>query len=182
MSLLSQWTCRVWPCSSVGRAVWYTLSMENIEYQDKLYKERLSFAIDYLGSVCVRCNGVVDLEFDHIDPKLKNATVTTILKGNKSKLIKELNLCQLLCNSCHKKKTSKSRIPWQHGTIHGYQNKQCRCNECKEAQRVYKAACTGNKPKEPRRCGSYAMYKSGCRCDDCKRANKDYMRALRNKG
>lgn len=160
--------------------------MNNTQYQKELYLKRLSFALDYLGGKCVKCDSKDSLEFDHIDPSKKNCEVTVILKGNLERLIRELDLCQLLCTSCHKNKTKKSREPWQHGTIHGYQNKKCRCPDCKQIQREYKAKYLGKELKKTRECGTYAMYKSGCRCDECRIANREYMREymrkLKNKG
>lgn len=78
--------------------------------QRKRYAERKRLAIDILGGECVRCGLTEQLQFDHIDPKLKSFTITTRLTGAAWYVImEELALCQLLCYPCHKIKTREDR-------------------------------------------------------------------------
>jgi len=48
---------------------------------------------------------------------------------------KELSNCQVLCKSCHLKKTIAERPKPQHGTVNMYNEHRCRCELCKEAKR-----------------------------------------------
>lgn len=56
------------------------------------------------------CGCTEKLEFDHIDPLTKTASISRLLaNGNQFDLEKELKKCQLLCNPCHVGKTTKRK-------------------------------------------------------------------------
>lgn len=66
---------------------------------------------EYLGGKCESCGTTENLEFDHIDPNSKKFSVTERLPETPpgypyTELVwEEVDKCQLLCTSCHKKKT-----------------------------------------------------------------------------
>lgn len=75
-------------------------------YNSKRYKERRDKYINQLGGKCVNCETSDNLEFDHINPSDKSFDIGEYLKGDEDKLKTEILKCQLLCKTCHKKKTS----------------------------------------------------------------------------
>ena len=72
-----------------------------------------------------------------------------------------------------------------HGTLSGYTNQGCRCEECREARRIYgqEYYYRVTRPRRPptnrtARHGSRSMYTNqGCRCTDCRKANAIYCLA-----
>lgn len=98
--------------------------------------ERKAKAIDLLGGECVNCGTIERLSFDHInnDRQDKAHTITALLRGAWSHVVSELAKCQLLCLSCHAKKTAREhgKGPSSHGTIARYNNERCRCRECNQ--------------------------------------------------
>jgi hypothetical protein len=77
---------------------------------------------------------------------------------------------------------AKKSLP--HGTVNGYNNWGCRCEECHQAQRDY----YGHKPMaehlaevEPEHGteGRYTSRKWACRCDLCREAANDARRERR---
>jgi hypothetical protein len=56
---------------------------------------------------CQTCGSNKRLEIDHIDYNIKSVHVSRIWSYTKSKREAELAKCQVLCHSCHKKKTAK---------------------------------------------------------------------------
>lgn len=95
----------------------------------KRYRERTAKAKALLGGKCVSCGSAEDLQFDHIDPSHKTATVTAIMSYRWSVVEAELEKCQLLCAACHKNKTCvdmkhtyKVDDKWTHTTC-------ARCNK-----------------------------------------------------
>jgi protein-arginine kinase activator protein McsA len=68
--------------------------------------------IKYLSNrVCVDCgeNDIRVLELDHLDPQLKEFTVSQAVRLGKSwdEVVQELKKCQILCANCHKKRTAE---------------------------------------------------------------------------
>ena len=58
---------------------------------------------------CVDC-GISDvrvLEFDHLDPSVKEYNISQIIEGPEDKLQKELNKCDIVCANCHRIRTAK---------------------------------------------------------------------------
>jgi 5-methylcytosine-specific restriction endonuclease McrA len=73
------------------------------------HKRRIAAAKVGLGSHCVYCNNVADLEFDHIDPTRKAACITDMTTANNSLFWLEVAKCQLACRVCHRQRTRLQR-------------------------------------------------------------------------
>jgi 5-methylcytosine-specific restriction endonuclease McrA len=84
---------------------------------------------------CKHCGSWEQLEIDHIIPALKEMNIGSIWSRTKEIRDKELAKCQILCKSCHLKKTLSEREPPTHGTVNMYDDHACRCEDCKEAKR-----------------------------------------------
>lgn len=111
-----------------------------------LYNKNKIYAIAKLGGQCVACGAIERLCFDHILNERKGdktKLISQLLKyTNRAKLDVELKKCQLLCVSCHGKKTMtkdyrRPKNP-QHGTVNSYNNYGCRCDLCRLANTRYK--------------------------------------------
>lgn len=123
------------------------------EYMRNWQHRRRAQALELLGGKCVRCGAVDSLEIDHVVPGSADPR-TRAGRGNmwtfsEKRFLAELAKCQLLCSGCHRKKTVECRetgggsnkIPEEdyiHGTVRMYAYKKCRCDECREASRLYK--------------------------------------------
>ena len=112
------------------------------KYHLNRYYERKNKLIELLGSKCVRCNSIIDLQFDHINPKEKSFTLGQSMFKPWDVLLEELKKCQLLCLECHIKKTviedlNKPLVKANniHGTRSSY--RYCKCNLCVEFHRNY---------------------------------------------
>ena len=93
----------------------------------------------FLDKRCAKCGSDIDLELDHIDPSTKVSHA--IWSWSKRRRDEELLKCQVLCNRCHKAKTSASHIERrEHGTKAMYDNGGCRCNHCKRSNADDRAA------------------------------------------
>lgn len=103
-------------------------------------KKRKDKAIQLLGGRCIECGSTDKLEFDHIDPKHCNFRIGSGLTRSWELVRKELLLCQLLCKSCHRRKTNEDN-GFNSGNQHGYHstyvNTKCRCSLCRKANRDY---------------------------------------------
>lgn len=104
------------------------------------YQERRLLLIDLLGGACVDCGAINHLEFDHVFPedmsfRLAGGNINLKLEV----VLKELQKCQLLCHSCHKKKTNLDfdRGYAVHGTPSTYSNFKCKCDDCRGAWKEY---------------------------------------------
>ncbi len=93
-----------------------------------------------LGGACVFCGQCINLQIDHINPSTKSFVVTMEWDRPWDQIEGELTKCQLLCVSCHKKKTlnDKGQVSEvdSHGTLSSY--RYCKCKECKQANNKYK--------------------------------------------
>lgn len=79
------------------------------EYMARRYEERRAWIIEHLGGECIACGSKDKLEIDHKDPFAKTMNLNRRLAGLKwEKLVKEVELCQLLCEDCHREKSSGS--------------------------------------------------------------------------
>jgi 5-methylcytosine-specific restriction endonuclease McrA len=106
------------------------LSREGMRlYMKRRYHERRRLALKRLGGKCA-CGSAVGLEIDHVDPKKKTMRFTQMRCVSLAKFERELKNCQLLCNTCHKKKTrvDASRGHGAHGAKR--YRKGCRCSAC----------------------------------------------------
>ena len=103
-------------------------------YQLERYRKLRAETLSFLGGKCSECESTDDLQIDHIDPATK-ALTSSQWGVAKKRLLEEVAKCQLLCRSCHKKKTSTEQRKG-HGTWGMYRRK-CRCRVCKDFVRDY---------------------------------------------
>ena len=92
---------------------------ERIKSRDRYYKNRRQ-CIDKLGGKCVECGVTENLQFDHINPLEKSFAISESLHFSprmkkEVKFDEELNKCQLLCPTCHMKKTKND---WLSGNLY----------------------------------------------------------------
>ena len=80
------------------------------KWSTELYKKNRQLCIEMLGGQCVICGTTDNLEFDHHNPLHKSLNISNHLVKTDAldvkELIEELDKCQLLCKSCHHKKTN----------------------------------------------------------------------------
>ena len=92
-------------------------------YQSRMKKLREAF-----GDKCIKCGSTKNLHFDHIDPSTKYKSIAEMAPNNGfDRCYEEALKCQLLCSTCHKKKsienhdytnTAKNhRLTFKDGTI-----------------------------------------------------------------
>ena len=55
---------------------------------------------------CCKCGSWEQLEIDHIDPNTKEISIAKIWSFSEARRLTELAKCQVLCERCHKLKTS----------------------------------------------------------------------------
>lgn len=73
-----------------------------------------------------------------------------------------------------------------HGTKNGYAYHKCRCDLCKEANRVYGRACAEKVMSQPITGDeswhgtTYGYNNRGCRCDLCKDAKRAYAKKIKS--
>jgi 5-methylcytosine-specific restriction endonuclease McrA len=109
---------------------------EKRAYNREWTAKRRAFYIVEMGGKCVECGSTEKLEVDHIDPATKLCNPTRLWSRTDEFIRAELAKCQLLCKSCHQKKTSAERIAdrnLQHGDYGMYKWYKCRCQPCKDA-------------------------------------------------
>src|SRR6266404_5080434 len=98
------------------------------EYQRQRCHERLALARERLGGRCVRCGSTENLDFDHIVPGSKIRKISESTNWSLVRFLAEVDKCQLLCRSCHRKKTGETR---EDGSVeHGggkTGKRNCRC-------------------------------------------------------
>lgn len=108
-------------------------------YNLKRYYKRRAEAIEKLGGKCNKCDSIIDLEIDHINPTEKSFNIAQLWSCSNKRFWKEIKKCQLLCKKHHSEKSilevGKRIIKGTkiHGTISSY--RYCKCNLCKEAKR-----------------------------------------------
>lgn len=109
------------------------------DYARRKYRERRAYAIQLLGGKCTNCGSIYNLDVDHIDPEKKEYNPFGSWWSVPEEIfIEELKKCQLLCRSCHIKKTIENKDygqAAQHGTTYMYMEYSCRCDECVKAMR-----------------------------------------------
>ena len=90
----------------------------------------------FAGKKCLQCGGVDNFELHHRDPDTKVSH--RVCSWAKDRREKELKKCGILCYECHIKKTIEQfSVEWEHGTPYGYRTHRCRCNDCREAHKLY---------------------------------------------
>jgi hypothetical protein len=101
----------------------------------RYYKIRRSWIV-LLGTKCIVCAATDDLQIDHKIPSTKSFSISMLWGLPKEQLLIELAKCQLLCRTCHKKKTATEQTKG-HGTWGMYRNRKCRCIECRAFVSAY---------------------------------------------
>ena len=87
------------------------------------------------GGKCVACGSVDNLEIDHINKEDKSFSISKLWSIAKEKRESELEKCQVLCSTCHRKKTA-SEVEVPHGG--GVTGKgKCRCDPCRLKKNEY---------------------------------------------
>lgn len=104
-------------------------------YLAERYARKRLEAIQLLGGKCAVCGTTESLEFDHIDRMQKTLNIAKIILSTQAKLISELDKCQLLCGSCHARKTSVDMGVPHGGGAKG--KRDCPCSLCRDARRAY---------------------------------------------
>ena len=76
----------------------------------RVKKERVKFLLNYfLSHPCVDCGNTnpVVLEFDHKERSVKEFNISSIISwAYTSKILKEIQKCEVRCANCHKIKTA----------------------------------------------------------------------------
>ena len=105
------------------------------------YRTTRNFLIGLLGGKCVKCFSMENLEFDHIDPTEKTFSIGERLTHPLESIIEEANKCQLLCHKCHLEKTLAYRKEIHSAThgLHSTYSRGCRCDLCRESNRIHSA-------------------------------------------
>ncbi len=75
------------------------------EKQNERRKQKKKQLVEYLGGKCVGCGTTENLQFDHIDRAKKQFVISEIIDWHISKIMPEVDKCQLLCRECHNIKT-----------------------------------------------------------------------------
>ena len=89
------------------RNTWRENNKEEINKKRRERKNKhRQYLVDMLGGKCVGCGTTEKLQFDHIDRHKKAFCISKHLASKIDKLIEEAEKCQLLCDDCHKIKTS----------------------------------------------------------------------------
>lgn len=87
----------------------------------------------FVGKSCRICGSSSNLQLDHKDGKKK--TSHRIWSWRRSRRLRELRKCQVLCSSCHLEKTLQERPKTAHGRAQMYQRHRCRCPKCRAWKR-----------------------------------------------
>ncbi len=99
------------------------------------YRKRKKTAQEFLGNKCSKCGSIEDLQFDHKDRVKKKFTIGKLWSIGEKEFWKEIKKCQLLCRTCHNKKTLKElglrEAKGYHGTVSTY--RYCHCDLCRHA-------------------------------------------------
>lgn len=73
---------------------------------------------------------------------------------------------------------------FQHGTVNGYGNRNCRCSDCRAAHAAAmkrrRAQWKANNFPSGQH-GTYYLYSMGCRCDGCRNARRAYAAERANR-
>jgi hypothetical protein len=100
--------------------------------RDWLQRRRNDFFQD---KRCVRCGNPDELQLDHVDRDRKVSH--RIWSWSKERRDAEIAKCQVLCRTCHQLKTTHEVYgPRKHGPLTMYQHGKCRCQLCREANRL----------------------------------------------
>jgi len=85
-----------------------SLSEQELKHRRRWLRERRRnhkrALIKLMGGACERCGNQepLVLDFDHIDPEIKEFCIGEHLEMSWERLIKEAAKCRLLCANCHR--------------------------------------------------------------------------------
>jgi 5-methylcytosine-specific restriction endonuclease McrA len=108
------------------------------DYERGRYHKRRAEAISMLGGKCAECEATDDLQFDHVNPEAKSFPVGAMWSVSRARYLAELTKCQLLCRSCHKRKTAHEQRVEEHGTWAMWRHHKCRCQICRDFFNEYR--------------------------------------------
>lgn len=148
----------------------------NRVYHLRRYRKFMKRVHAILGAQC-SCGARRDLQVDHRDPSKKRFTVSKAWGRPWPDVLRELKKCQILCRSCHKKKTSKEQIG-PHGTWGRYRNGRCRCQVCRSFVSAYVAKWRKTYRPKVIRHGTTVWHARMCqtRCSRCLKVLRVYAR------
>jgi hypothetical protein len=94
------------------------------EYKQKVRRNTRIMVLRYLhqkGCECCGCKDPRVLEFDHLDPKKKKASIAVLISQGYSwaneKLRREIRKCRVLCANCHRLHTIEQQGYYQHDDV-----------------------------------------------------------------
>ena len=100
--------------------------------------KRRAEALVYLGSQCAWCGVTEKLEFDHKDPATMSFRIANGLINKAEVFWAEVDKCQLLCRTCHDRKTEADGSYRTVGHGEGLTGKKnCRCELCGPLKNKY---------------------------------------------
>jgi len=89
------------------RNIWREKNRDEINRKTRERKNKhKQYLLNMLGGKCVGCGVTENLQFDHIDRHIKSFCIGRSLASKLDKLIEEAKKCQLLCDNCHRIKTT----------------------------------------------------------------------------
>lgn len=83
--------------------------------REKALKDAEKYILEYLlQHPCLDCGepDPIVLEFDHIDPSIKDGAIAILKRSSLSKVKKEIEKCEVRCANCHRRKTAK-QLGWK---------------------------------------------------------------------
>ena len=101
------------------------------EYQRSWIQQRRDCFL--MEKKCELCGSTENLNLHHRNPKEKISH--SFWSWSSDRMKKELAKCDILCISCHQKIHHPRNVT--HGCITMYKRYQCRCEECRTANRDY---------------------------------------------
>ena len=112
--LTYQSNCR--KCQKEYRKNHYILNKDKyIKKANKYKKDAIELFIDYKKSLsCSQCgeNRYWVLDFHHLDPKIKEKNISSMIYQCSKKLLEEeLNKCVVLCSNCHRDLHHREKYP-----------------------------------------------------------------------
>lgn len=122
------------------------------EYMANRRDKRRDKLVALAGGKCEQCGSLDRLEFNHRNRKDKLFGLSGAgLDKSWPTILVELDKCDLLCYTCHKRYTvgqwssgeirpwnDKTDLPYEHGTARMYQETKCKCGLCVTAKRMYR--------------------------------------------
>lgn len=102
-------TNRCIECDRIKKKVYYIINRSNELQRSKRFKLKLYEWYYELKSECMCClcgeSDPICLDFHHINPKTKIATISSMIKSRtpRLKILEEIKKCIVLCANCHRK-------------------------------------------------------------------------------